>query len=230
MKKVIISVLIVIIICSLFILTACESSSYTVFEEGALNMALSKEHNDAFAGTYRWSGRLDDLDIVIPNTFKDAPVTALGGIVASGAPMKYRRLMKFEISYDAETNYDLNCWFSGKVNRAEEVNEQISKYLSENKITDYNIEEIVFNIHIGSNLQKLDNSDPYDFRYYSVISKDSEVATVRLYSFNLIVDKDNTCFYSDDLGRMYYKENDQLVTLFLYHNRDTFPDGSLRKE
>lgn len=231
MKKVLISIFIAIIICSIFIFSACASSpSYAVFEEGAFEMAFSEENNDAFAGTYHWSGQLDDLDILVPNTFKGAPVTALGGVVASGAPMKYQRLLEFKINFGDETTSALNCWFSGNVNSADEVDEQISKFLTQNEIDDYTIEEIVFNIHIGSNLQRLDKSNSYDFRYYSLISNDSEGKIVRLYSFNLIVDEDNACFYSDELGRMYYKEDNKLVTLFLYHNRDTFPEGSLNEE
>ena len=96
----------------------------------------------------------------------------------------------------------------------------------------FEIKDVVFNLYIGSNLQKIEliSSENVSDRIKTltfIVNDENEVLSVCAYSFVITVNEQNEYFYSDELGRMYYKENNNLVECFLYHNRDEFPASSL---
>ena len=205
---------------------ACEDTSYEIYREGSFDIAYSLKKNDAIVGTYYWNGDVNDMDIIIPNTYKGAPVTSLGGLVISS------RGVKFAIeneNYVAQDNKYSN-YISYFSNSAQQVDDEIAHFLLQKEISNFTVSEFVFNLKIGSNIKTIDDNwfELYYIRYYVYTLTDN--TDVELYSFFVSVDPANEFFYSDDLGRLYSKENNQLVTAFIYHNRDSFPKGSLPTE
>ena len=238
MKKITSYLAILPIACSLFTLAAC-NSTYEHYLEEDFQMGYSEKRNEAFVGRYYWSGSPDDLDIVIPNTYKGAPVTQMGGYTGLGVPSH------FELYYsqaDMFSQFGLENYFNSwhtklSSNTAEEVRAAIEEgftYYRENFDRDiehenFEIVDIVFNLYIGSNLQEICKISWNTFRNL-LIFQEEETVTVYAISVMVTVDEQNEWFYSDDLGRMYYKESGTLVNYFLYHNRETFPENSLPKE
>ena len=224
--------------CSLFTLTAC--ADYDWYEEGDFEIGYSEKVNDAFVGAYFWRGHLgEDMTIDLPNTYNGAPVTALGGYCGLGVPTPFTIYFEGtddfikELFGDTEgTRIAISCGYSS--NTQEEVLSDLKKNLGKKYDTskEFEFKDFVFNLRIGSNLQKI---ELVSGTYVSdrikelkvLVNEENEVLTVCAFSFEITVDEENEYFYSDDLGRMYYKENNNLVENFLYHNRETFPEHSL---
>ena len=229
-----------LIFCSLFTLSACTTyDSYWEEDENIL-FGYSEYKNEAFIGEYFWRGHLEeDMDIVIPNTYKGAPLTALGGYHGIGVPTPFQIYFEGTDDLKKELFGDVDGKWSSihnKIGNTQEevyadVKAELERYY---EITnDFEIKDVVFNLHIGSNLQRIELirgmyvSDMIKEVTCLMNDDESEVLAVRAFSFVITVDEQNEYFYSDDLGRMYNKEDNTLVNWFLYHSRDTFPEHSL---
>lgn len=220
-----------LVLCSLFTLTAC--TTYTSELEENYKIGYSEFKKDAFIIEYRWRGHLgEDMDIVLPNTYKDLPVTTLGGYIGTGYPCPFVINFFEESDLDNELfgelrRSDTMCSFG--TNTQEKVYDSVKSDLEYLGIAkEFEIKDIVFNLHIGSNLQKFEDVHGLTAKYLSFAdNEEEEIITVYAFSFIVTVDEQNEYFYSDDLGRMYYKESNNLVDFFLYHNRDSFPEHSL---
>ncbi|MDE7087211.1 MAG: PD-(D/E)XK nuclease family protein, partial [Clostridia bacterium] len=237
--KIISLLAVVLMFCSLCTLTACTTYDSFWEEDESILFGYSEYKNEAYIGEYFWRGHIgEDMDIVIPNTSKGAPLTALGGYYGIGVPTPFEIHfvgtddLKKELFGDVQGR-----WSSDEItgNTQEEVHTDVKAELERYyEITnDFEIQDVVFNLHIGSNLQRIELissthvSDMIKEITFLMNDDESEVLSVRAFSFVITVDEENEYFYSDDLGRMYYKENNNLVDCFLYHNRETFPENSL---
>lgn len=232
MKKVITTFLaILLILCSLFTLTACHE--YHSVHEEDYRVGYCEELNDAFLGIFYWRGHLgEDMDIYLPDTYNGAPITALGGYIGIGAPSPFRINFWEKSNLEEELFGGVSHWRSigceyhiNTQNEVyDEVKAQLKKYYRIEK--EFEIQDVVFNLHVGANLNRLEDTWCCKDVYF-VDSEDDEILTVYAFSFVIIVDEQNEYFYSDELGRMYYKESGNIVEEFLYHNRADFPEGSL---
>lgn len=225
-----------LILCSLFTLTACTGYEGELEKDDTKSLCFgyNKRKNDAFISEYHWHGHLgEDMDIVLPNTYKGAPVTALGGYVGIGAPNPFMLDFFEESDLEKELFGEVDNIHGDNValdiNTQDEVCDSVKADFEYYHITkEFEVVDIVFNLHIGSNLQKIDIGHWGGVKHFVYANNEAdENVTVYALSFVAIVDEQNEYFYSDDLGRMYYKENNKLVNYFLYHNRETFPERSL---
>lgn len=220
---------IVLILCSLLTFTACEDLYYAFFpgetyeryEEGNWEIAYSERFNDAVVGTYYWSGDFNDMDIVIPDTYRGAPVTAWGGLVINGkgiiADIVFKKFGNQDSSYP--------IILLKKLNTKEEIDSCISNDVN---VDDIDIVDLTFNLHFGPNLKEFEHGQEYEPLKYAWYYKNSEGRTVvYVLCFNVTVDEANPTYYSDELGRLFYKDTNKLVPYIIYHNRDDFPEGSL---
>lgn len=250
MKKVITSLLaIFLILCSLCTLTACEDfyysiftwETYDLFDEDGFSIAYSERFNDAWVYDFYWNGQVEQgIYIYVPNTYKGAPVTALGGY--RGGPHGFDICFYDQNDHTVDSSLfkylfgDKNYTFyygDFETNTQNEVYDRMKTYLDEvySFVKEIEIQDVVVNLQIGSNLQKLECIAGHVLKnFYFIPDIANEVITVYAISFVITVDEQNEYFYSDDLGRMYHKETGELVTEFLYHNRETFPEGSLPTE
>ena len=229
-----------LIFCSLFTLSACTTYDSYWEEDESILFGYSEYKNEAFIGEYFWRGHLgEDMDIVIPNTYKGAPLTALGGYYGTGVPTPFQIYFEGTDDLKKELFGDVDGKWSSIHNKIgntqdevyADVKAELERYY---EITnDFEVKDVVFNLHIGSNLQRIELissiyvSDMIKEITFLMNDDESEVLSVCAFSFEITVDKENKYFYSDGLGRMYYKETNNLVDCFLYHNRETFPEHSL---
>ncbi len=172
---------------------------------------------------------MSHLDVNIPDTYKGCAVTALSGYVSPTGPGRLFKIMLCK-GFDKGTLDGGLATFDMAVNTQSEFETAIKHELGENIIIK---DDLVFNLHIGANLQELgkpleqllefDAQSDY-FRLYIVSSDNTQTHAI---SFFVTVDERNKSFYSDKLGRMYYRDTDNLVRLFFYHNRESFPEHSI---
>mgnify|MGYP001027891442 CR=1 FL=1 len=227
-----------LIFCTLFSLTAC--AEYDWQEQDNFEIGYCKKINDAFLGEYFWHGHIgEDMDIVLPDTYNSAPVTALGGYCGLGVPTPFQIHfigtddLEKELFGDVDGTWlYINCKINSNTQEEviADVKAQLERYYDISK--GFEIKDVVFNLYIGSNLQKIEliSSENVSDRIKTltfIVNDENEVLSVCAYSFVITVNEQNEYFYSDELGRMYYKENNNLVECFLYHNRDEFPASSL---
>ena len=213
------------IISILFILTlllstlvSC-SDGYERYEENGFEIAYNAEKKDAVLGVYTWNGDINNMDIVIPNTYKDAAVTSLGGYVVNS------RGIYFAIE-GAPQNFTSSFLIDKNLKNKNDIDNYVKERMEKEDVN-YTVEELVFNIKIGSNLKKIGYAHDAEFHMGHIRILESGDAIAYIVSFKIEVDPQNEYFYSDELGRMYSRENNKLVTTFLYHNRDSFPEHSL---
>ena len=228
MKKIATTFLaIVFILCSLLTFTACEDLYYAFFpretyeryEEGNWEIAYSERFNDAVVGTYYWSGDFDDMDIVIPDTYRGAPVTAWGG------PVLNTRGLQADIEW-RNLNSKWHSLYLQKLNTEEEIKEDITKRFPSAK--EIEIIDLTFNLYFGANLKEFEFDQEFEPMKQLLFYWDGdEKAVVYVQCFNVTVDEANPTYYSDELGRLFYKDTNKLVPYIIYHNRDDFPEGSL---
>ncbi len=201
-------------------LASCDD--YDVFCEDGFEIAYSSEKKNAAVGQYIWTGDMSNTDIVIPNTYKDAPVTSLGfADMMQGGGIHFA-IEWYPKGYDDVINIDTKLIYKDEINNY--VKEELLKEYDSN----CSVEDVVLNIKIGSNLREIESGYVRRYTFYKcMILLDKDETKAYVVSYNVQVDPDNEYFYSDDLGRMYYKDNNKLVDFFLYHNRDSFPEHSL---
>ena len=220
-----------LMLCSLFTLAGCSLYDYGL--EEYYMIGYSEFNKDAFIGQYCWHGKLgEDMDITLPDTYNGFPVTTLGGYVGTGSPCPFRIDFFEKSDLDNELFGELrrsNTSCSFGTNTQEEVYDSVKSDLEYLGIAkEFEIKDLVFNLHIGANLQKFEDVHGLTAKYLSFAdNEEEEIITVYAFSFIVTVDENNKYFYSDDLGRMYNKEDNTLVNWFLYHNRETFPEHSL---
>ena len=207
MKKVFALVLILMLVVTILVSCDDDMHTYKMYNENDFEIAYSEKLQDAVIGVIRLSDENENIDIVIPNTYKDAKVTSLGGLVGTSAGVNCR--------------IDYKGWMNSSISQDYNTKHEIESYLNASEI-----KEIVLNFYIGSNLKKIDE-DYSILKCYRIMENNQGNKVVEMVCFNVIVDKDNETFYSDNLGRMYYKENNKLVTSLIYKNRDSFPENSL---
>lgn len=233
--KIITSFLAVLLIfCSLFTFVGC--AEYDWCQEGDFEIGYCEKTNDAFLGTYVWRGHLgEDMDIVLPNTYNGAPITALGGYCGLGVPTPFGIYFAGTDDFDSELcgdseaslwSFYCDYYVNTQAKVYANLKDRLERYYETAK--DFEIVDLVFNLHIGSNLKEIVEIQDNEMKCLILNETDeNEVFTVYAFSFFITVDENNKYFYSDDLGRMYFKENNKLVKYFLYHNRESFPEHSL---
>lgn len=84
-------------------------------------------------------------------------------------------------------------------------------------------DDLVFNLHIGANLREL--GEPLEqavgsigsdrsFRIFIYYKDEAQTYQAYAISFYVTAEEKNRYFYSDESGRMYYKDTDKLVDAF----------------
>ena len=174
---------------------------------------------------------MSHLDVNIPDTYKGCAVTALSGYVSPTGPGRLFKIMLYK-GFDKGTLDGGLATFDIAVNTQSEFETAIKHELGENIIIKDNL---VFNLHIEANLQELgepleqllefDESDY--FRLYIVSPDNTQTYAI---SFFVTVDERNKSFYSDKLGRMYYKDTDNLVRFFSITTERASPNTAYRMQ
>lgn len=181
-----------------FLLSGC-SLSYNLDKNGNMDIGYSKQDKEAFIA-HVYVDLDTEIDIVLPDTYKNCTVTKLGGYIGRGVPCP------FEIIYKVE---DENI-----VDKFSIENDYLEEYSK--KWSSYETITITCNVKLPKNLKKLYYMHVDDLYVVKYKDEDNKIK-VKVYKtiFKFEIDKDNKLFYTKD-GKLYYKLKDELVTKFIY--------------
>ena len=167
------------------------------------DIGYSKVLNEAFVSSYNWDGTDETKNIVIPEEYNGEKITALGGYFGRGVPCAFG--VELPESYQNNLCSEANQWFASDV--YEDVGSVDTVYLN-------------FNLHISEKIEqiKIHTLDCfYNGTYFNGEDYNSKIIVVLLY--NITCDEDNKTFYAKE-GKLYYRQNDELVSDILYYDYD----------
>lgn len=194
---------IVLSISLMFCLTGCFFEEVSLLYSDTANkdgfyIGINKAANCCFVGSYDCVEYTENLEITIPDDYEGIPIKRVGGYYGRGVPAPFSiSLVGLYMNTPEGSEYD--AIFSGNINEFE---------ISE----DYSVEDIVFNLNIGKNIENIDYVVMDE--YYPHINEDGSI-TFYHPVVKIKCSEDNKHFYSKD-GKLYYKRTDKLVSDFAY--------------
>jgi len=166
-------------------------------ETDGLFISVSKIANRAFVGRYDSAEYPDNFEITIPDEYEGVPIKQIGGYHGRGVPSPFCIDLSFYLNAPKESKYD--AVFGGDLDKFD---------IAE----DYVIEEILFELNIGENIETVEYVSMDD--YYPHINEDGSI-TFYHPVVNITCSDDNEHFYSKD-GKLYHKATDEVVSEFAY--------------
>ena len=167
---------------------------------GAFDLGYSDKLKDAFFALYSWDGTEDGMNIVLPEDYNGAKITALGGYHGRGVPNMFYVEISDEVM--GQLCPEVKNW----------------SYLSDTDVLENcNVEYLRFNLHISKKITELVLYDMEQI-YVGEYERDGEnVCNVYVLTFNVTCDEDNKYFYAKD-GKLYSRGDDALVEGILYED------------
>ena len=153
-------------------------------------IAVNKTANCCFVGGYNCTEYTENLEITIPDDYNGIPIKRMGGYYGRGVPTP------FSINL-ADSNLNA-CEYTDIIDEFD---------ISE----DYVVEDIVFNLNIGENIEIIEFVTD---GYYPHINDDGSI-TLYHPVVNINCSDENKNFYSKD-GKLYNKKTDELISDFAY--------------
>lgn len=202
MKK-LLAVFMCMIIC--LSLSGCNQYEYVSNAIDNFDVGYSEDAGDAFVSTYNWDGTEDAMNIVIPEEYNGLPITALGGYTGLGVPSPFG--IELTESYSNSLCSEANMW--GYSSIFDDIESVETRYLN-------------FNIHVSKNIEQLVLHSMdwiYEGTYYDYDEGNHHLKIVLVFLYSFTCDKENETFYAKD-GKLYYKENNELVSDILYYDYD----------
>ncbi len=198
--------LLVLFLCVFTCLTFTGCSLLFEYQTDAIDnfdIGYSEILNKAFVSSYNWDGTDETKKIVIPEEYNGTRITALGGYYGRGVPCAFG--IELPDSYQNNLCGEVNQWICSDI--YEDVESVDTIYLN-------------FNLHISKNIEQITKHTLdcfYEGAYFDGENYDSKIMVVFLY--NITCDERNKTFYAKD-GKLYYRQNDNLVSDILYFDFD----------
>ncbi len=170
------------------------------------DVGYSARTNDAFLGSYSWDGKEESLNIEIPEEYKGAPITSLGGYFGRGVPTPFN----IEVSRQAQQLLSPNAlrWSGMDIRTAARLDNVVVEYYT-------------FNVRLSKNIKELQliSLD----RLTVSITEENQVEYYKVYVLkcNFTCDEDNKVFYAQD-GKLFYKNSGKLVENIFYADFDYY--------
>ena len=202
MKKLLAVVMCMIICLSL---SGCNQYEYVSNAIDNFDVGYSEDTGDAFVSTYNWDGSDDAMNIVIPEEYNGLPINSLGGYSGLGVPGSFG--IELTESYRNSLCSEANMW--GYSSIFDDIESVETRYLN-------------FNIHVSKNIEQLVLHSMdwiYEGTYYDYDEGNHHLKIVLVFLYSFTCDKENETFYAKD-GKLYYKENNELVSDILYYDYD----------
>ncbi len=200
MKKLLAMILSILL---MFCLSSCVLEEMSLLysdsaEKGGFYIAINKTANCCFVGEYNCTEYNENFEITIPDDYEGIPIKRMGGYFGRGVPSPFIISLS-DLYMNAPDGSAYDAVFHGNI---DEFN------IAEN----YTLEDVVFNIKIGKNIEIIEFVD-MDF-YYPYINDDGSI-TFYHPVVNISCSGENKYFYSKD-GKLYDKETDELIDAFAY--------------
>ena len=188
---------------AVFFLSSCYQ-----FEErvNGLEIYSSQFHGDAFAAYYYWDLNSEQMDIVIPDTYRNYPVRHIGGYFGRGVPAG------FTVVWDVSEadSYDHIFYCSQQVLHNSANNSDKADQYKNAEIQYYD-----FVLHIGANI---DDEDIYtNVKDFLVCESFAEIPSVKITVTRFYIEcaENNRVFFSRE-GKLYLKSTGELIEDFFY--------------
>ena len=167
-------------------------------EKDGFIIAINETANCCFVGGYKCTEYTEDFEIIIPDNYNGIPIKRIGGYFGTGVPTPFS-ISLADLYMNAPKDSDYNAIFHGNLNEFK-------------IIEDYVIEDVVFNLNIGKNIEIIEFvlMDVY----YPHINDDGSI-TFYHSVVNINCSEENKHFYSKD-GKLYNKKNNELISDFAY--------------
>ncbi len=195
MKKFLTLILSIVLIISL---SGCitEELSLLYNEKGEMDgfyIAVNNTANSCFVGQYTCTEYSENMEITIPDEYKNKPITRIGGYFGRGVPSPFCISLE-ELYMNAPDGSEYDSVFSGDID------------------DNYSVEELPFTLNIGKNIKTVEYIE-MDMCYPHI----NEDGSVTFYQAVVYVNcsEDNKYFYSKD-GRLYDKKTKELISVFKY--------------
>lgn len=195
MKKFLTLILSIVLIISL---SGCitEELSLLYNEKGEMDgfyIAVNNTANSCFVGQYTCTEYSENMEITIPDEYKNKPITRIGGYFGRGVPSPFCISLE-ELYMNAPDGSEYDSVFSGDID------------------DNYSVEELPFTLNIGKNIKTIEYIE-MDM-YYPHINEDGGVTFYQAVVY-VNCSEDNKYFYSKD-GRLYDKKTKELISVFKY--------------
>ena len=199
MKK---TVAFLLLVSFILCLSACDLDGVAYFysyagEYNGFGIDVNKLANCCFVSGYTCTEYTEGMEITIPDDYNGIPIKRIGGFSGIGAPSPF--------------GIDLSQLYMN----APEGSRYQSIFADHpdlfNIADEYTVEEVVFQLHIGKNIEVVDfiMND-----YYPHINEDGSIIFYHPVVY-ITCSEENTTFYSKD-GKLYYKSTNALVEDFAY--------------
>lgn len=194
---------------SLLFLVSCVSNVYQAAPEVCLfysdsgiqdgfYIAVNKLADCCFVGCYFCEEYTEGMEITIPDEYGGIPITRIGGWFGRGVPTPFSiSLGSSFLNAPADSEY--SAVYGGS----------IENYQFDDP---YTVEELVFVLHIGKNIQTVEYVDMDE--YYPHINGDGSVTFYHPVVY-INCSEENPYFYSRD-GLLFDRETDAMIGLFAY--------------
>ena len=198
MKK---TVAFLLLVSFLLCLSACDLDGVAYFysyagEYNGFGIDVNKLANCCFVSGYTCTEYTEGMEITIPDDYNGIPIKRVGGFSGIGAPSPFRiDLSQVYMNAPEGSEFDM-----------------IWRYPDDELSVAYTIENVVFQLHIGKNIEEIDFVFMDD--YYPHIDEDGTVTFYHPVVY-ITCSEENTTFYSKD-GKLYYKSTIALVEDFTY--------------
>lgn len=198
MKK---TVAFLLLVSFLLCLSACDLDGVAYFysyagEYNGFGIDVNKLANCCFVSGYTCTEYTEGMEITIPDDYNGIPIKRVGGFSGIGAPSPFRiDLSQVYMNAPEGSEFDM-----------------IWRYPDDELSVAYTIENVVFQLHIGKNIEEIDFVFMDD--YYPHIDEDGTVTFYHPVVY-ITCSEENTTFYSKD-GKLYYKSTNALVEDFAY--------------
>ena len=167
-------------------------------EKDGFYIAVNKTANCCFVGQYTCSQYSENMEITIPDEYKNKPITRIGGYFGRGVSMPFC-ISLADLYMNATVGSEYDSVFSGDIN--------------DFNITDnYSVKDVPFILNIGKNIKYIENVKSDD--YYPHVNQDGSV-TFYHPVLEINCSKDNKYFYSKD-GKLYDEKTNELISVFKY--------------
>lgn len=202
MKKLIVAIL-CILVCLSF--SGCSLLyDYQVNAVDSFDVGYSRTLDDAFLASYNWDGTEETMKLVIPETYRGIPITTLGGYYGRGVPCSF--VLEPTEAAKEKLFDEATEWFSVSDIRGIEI--------EIDEINTFN-----FDVHISKNIEKIEMLNLGSFVCGEYVKNGTTCYKVFVLLCTITCDEDNEVFYAKD-GKLYYRQNDTLVTDICYYDLD----------